>query len=174
MLLLSKKKVAHFGFEQRMHSASNEATKPCVYYNTPQGCKFGDNCKFLHQPPSVGAFTRAASQFSHTPSERSTSRFRHLVVHCKKSNYDVYIGRPNPAIQNSDGRWGNPFKIGATMDRAKVIQEYRKWILSKPELVAQVKKELKGKILACWCSPLACHGDVLAEIANDDLGAKKA
>jgi len=27
-----------------------------------------------------------------------------LVVHCKKSPYDVYIGRPS--------KWGNPFEIG--------------------------------------------------------------
>jgi hypothetical protein len=25
---------------------------------------------------------------------------------------------------------------------------------------------LKGKILVCFCKPLACHGDVLAEIAD--------
>ena len=28
-------------------------------------------------------------------------KFDHLVVHCKKANYDVYIGRPS--------KWGNPF-----------------------------------------------------------------
>ncbi len=26
--------------------------------------------------------------------------------------------------------------------------------------------ELKGKILGCWCAPEACHGDILAELAN--------
>eukprot|EP01133_Synstelium_polycarpum_P003471 gene3471-3950_t len=33
-------------------------------------------------------------------------------------------------------------------------------------LFQEAKKELKGKIIACWCSPLNCHGHVLAEIAN--------
>ena len=32
----------------------------------------------------------------------------------------------------------------------------------------EARKELKGKILGCWCSPYACHGEVLAEIANSD------
>jgi hypothetical protein len=27
--------------------------------------------------------------------------------------------------------------------------------------------ELKGRVLGCWCAPLACHGDVLAQLAND-------
>jgi hypothetical protein len=26
--------------------------------------------------------------------------------------------------------------------------------------------ELRGKDLACWCTPLACHGDVLLRLAN--------
>ena len=49
-----------------------------------------------------------------------------------------------------------------------MIKLYREWLLSKPELVAKAKQELRGKMLACWCSPLACHGDVLAEVANSD------
>jgi hypothetical protein len=32
--------------------------------------------------------------------------------------------------------------------------------------VERVKRELRHKILGCWCHPKACHGDVLAEIAN--------
>lgn len=74
----------------------------------------------------------------------------------------VYIGRP--------GKWGNPFIIGAAADglREEVIEKYRKWLLSKPELVEQAKKELVGKDLICWCAPLPCHGDVLLEIANGD------
>lgn len=27
-------------------------------------------------------------------------------------------------------------------------------------------RELKGKTIACWCSPKKCHGDVLAELAD--------
>lgn len=29
--------------------------------------------------------------------------------------------------------------------------------------------ELKGKTLGCFCSPLACHGDVLVELVNQLL-----
>ena len=79
------------------------------------------------------------------------------VVHCKKSKYDVYIGRPS--------KWGNPFAIGKDGTREEVIQKYRAWLLTRPELMNSIH-ELKDKILACWCHPQACHGDVLAELAN--------
>lgn len=80
------------------------------------------------------------------------------VVHCKKSKYDVYIGRPSD--------WGNPFVIGKNGDRADVIRKYRQWIMREPELIARAKTELRGQRIACWCKPEDCHGDVLAELAD--------
>ncbi|CAF3659285.1 unnamed protein product [Rotaria socialis] len=82
------------------------------------------------------------------------------VVHCKKSNYDAYIGRPSI--------WGNPFVIGRDGDKADRIRKYRAWIMSQPELLARAKIELRGRTIACWCKPEACHGDILAEIADAD------
>jgi len=82
------------------------------------------------------------------------------VVHCKKERYDVYIGRPSI--------WGNRFKIGIDGNREEVIKKYEDWLLKQPELVQRAKKELKGKILSCWCFPKECHGDVLARIANEE------
>jgi len=83
------------------------------------------------------------------------------VVHWKKEPYDVYIGRPS--------KWGNPFKVGEHgMSRDDVIVAYRNWINGdlNAELKAAAQKELRGKILGCWCAPKTCHGDVLLEIAN--------
>ena len=79
------------------------------------------------------------------------------VVHCKRANYEVYVGRPS--------KWGNPFVIGKDGTREQVIQKYRQWLLGQPDLLAALP-ELKGKTLACWCAPCACHADVLAELAN--------
>lgn len=79
------------------------------------------------------------------------------VVHCKRQEYDVYIGRPS--------RWGNPFQIGRDGSRAGVIAKYRGWILKHPTLLKALP-ELRGKRLGCFCHPLACHGDVLAELAD--------
>lgn len=70
----------------------------------------------------------------------------------------VYIGRPS--------KWGNPFVIGKDGTREEVIAKYREWLLSQPEKVEAVKRELAGKDLVCFCSPKTCHGDILIELAN--------
>jgi hypothetical protein len=80
------------------------------------------------------------------------------VVHCKREKYDIYIGRPS--------KWGNPFTIGRDGTREQVIEKYRRWIMTQPELLAALPG-LKGRVLGCWCKPKACHGDVLAELADD-------
>ncbi len=76
------------------------------------------------------------------------------VVHCKKEEFDVYIGRPS--------KWGNPFQIGQDGTREQVIQKYEEWLLSQPKLLDELI-ELKGKVLGCWCKPKICHGDILVK-----------
>lgn len=83
------------------------------------------------------------------------------VVHRHASAYDVYIGRPS--------KWGNPFVIGVDGTRAQVIAKYRAWILRQPKLLSSLS-ELRGKTLGCYCAPLPCHGDVLAEMADKIQG----
>jgi hypothetical protein len=80
------------------------------------------------------------------------------IVNKRKDKYDVYIGRPS--------KWGNPFKVGRDGTREEVIEKYREWIKTQPELLAQLG-ELRGKILGCWCKPKACHGDVLVELIEN-------
>ena len=81
-----------------------------------------------------------------------------LVVHCKKEDFDVYVGRPT--------KWGNLFIIGKDGTREEVVAKYREWLLNQPELIEEARAELRGKVLACWCAPSACHADVLSEFAN--------
>lgn len=64
--------------------------------------------------------------------------------------------------------WGNPFTIGRDGDRAEVIRKYEVWLLSQPDLVALARRDLRGKVLGCWCAPRACHGDVLLRVANSE------
>lgn len=82
------------------------------------------------------------------------------VVHCKRSFFNVYVGRPS--------KWGNPFHVGRDGNRAQVIEKYREWILNQPSLLASLG-ELRGKILGCWCAPKACHAEVLAELADSHM-----
>lgn len=86
------------------------------------------------------------------------------VVHCKHEPYDVYIGRPS--------QWGNPFAIGRDGDRDEVIEKYRRWLageITVPDRTPPTAEEisaLRDKVLGCWCAPRACHGDVLAALAD--------
>lgn len=90
-----------------------------------------------------------------------------LVVHCKKEPFDVYIGRGS--------KWGNPFshltygQAEVKVDtREEAIECYANWIQFRPDLIADAKVELKGKVLGCWCDPLDCHGSILVKIANEE------
>lgn len=80
-----------------------------------------------------------------------------LVVHLSKARYDVRIDRAT--------KWGNPFRSGKDGDRPSVICKYEVWLKQQPLLMAALP-ELRNKILGCWCAPKACHGDVLARLAN--------
>ncbi len=93
------------------------------------------------------------------------SRVLHVNKH--KGEDGEYIGRPT--------KFGNPFSHkDGTLAKYKVetreeaIAKYEEWIRSKPELIEAAKKELKGKNLFCWCYPLACHGDILLKISNEE------
>lgn len=87
-----------------------------------------------------------------------------MVVNILRPNtrYDVFIGRP--------GIWGNPFVIGRDGTRAEVIAKHRAWLLTQDHLMARIQ-ELSGKVLGCYCKPMACHGDTLAEIASRHAAA---
>lgn len=74
-----------------------------------------------------------------------------------KIPYDIYIGRGSI--------WGNPFIIGKDGNREEVIEKYEEYLVNSPELLKKLP-ELRGKTLACFCAPKACHGDVLAKYAS--------
>ena len=103
----------------------------------------------------------------------------------------VYVGRGT--------KWGNPWKITphddgqatvadpvsattfASMHAAAMhaVASFRWQLLNHPNVLgfteAEVRTELAGKNLACWCpltdaqgNHVTCHADVLLEIANEE------
>lgn len=84
------------------------------------------------------------------------------------------------------GRWGNPFYITsndgllvrdqfAVDSNGAAVRMFKRYLLEgKLDFtVADVRRDLCGKNLACWCRiGSACHADVLLEIANGEGGAK--
>jgi hypothetical protein len=82
----------------------------------------------------------------------------------------VYVGREERdrrtgAIRFRESRWFNPFKIGRDGSREEVVAKYRVRLLRQPDLMAALP-ELRDKDLVCWCTPDACHAEVLLELAN--------
>lgn len=83
------------------------------------------------------------------------------------------------------GKWGNPFTIEETAERykldadaaqAKAVELCGQWLLGTldktlsphpPPSRAEIRAELAGHNLACWCRPgTPCHTTVLIELAN--------
>ena len=70
----------------------------------------------------------------------------------------IYVGRPSP--------WGNPFSKGS---KEKNITDFREYAEKRNEREPEWLKPLRGKDLICWCKPSGCHGDVLIELANEQV-----
>jgi hypothetical protein len=87
----------------------------------------------------------------------------------------VYVGRANPRRGLAESAFANPYRVDVDGTRAEVIEKYRSWLLGRQELVLRLH-ELRGRRLACWCSPEPCHAGVLVELVDadqvlDDLSA---
>jgi hypothetical protein len=87
----------------------------------------------------------------------------------RKPDSTVVVARP--------GRWGNPFRVGVDGDRATCMLRFG-LALAQGELpytVDDVRRELGGHDLACWC-PLdqPCHADVLLAVARSTPGDRSS
>lgn len=104
-----------------------------------------------------------------TPTRLQRTRTRKLVS--PNGLPVVYVGRPT--------KWGNPFKV-ADMPVKRAVHHYERWLnqggsyfrisdetYHRPPSIQEIKRELAGKNLACWCAEGSpCHADVLLKIAN--------
>ncbi|MFI1827346.1 DUF4326 domain-containing protein [Streptomyces sp. NPDC020412] len=63
-----------------------------------------------------------------------------------------------------------PWHPGRDGTRAEVMARYRDYLLSRPDLLAQLPA-LRGHRLGCWCVPEKCHAEVIAELADAGYGA---
>lgn len=99
----------------------------------------------------------------------------------------IYVGRPS--------KWGNPFVVHSDrmqngqrypMDARLAVASFRSMLAKEgawfpvplpwpqgkipacePTTIEDVKRELRGRDLACWCGlDQPCHASVLLEIAN--------
>lgn len=104
--------------------------------------------------------------------------YQNLKEWIEASDDHVYIGRPGIVfVADEDGKkaryppsslckWQNPFRVGKETTREEAIELYRKHLV-KSGLINEVSS-LRGKVLGCWCKPEGCHGDVLAQLADQE------
>lgn len=89
------------------------------------------------------------------------------------------------------GKWGNPFAIKDMAARFqlkpqaahdKAIELHRQWMEGTldpalwpgeaPPAIADIRAELSGHNLACWCrQDETCHADLLVVLANPETAA---
>ena len=96
------------------------------------------------------------------------------VVNLYRHPYDVYIGR---AGKGKSGYFGNPIVVGRKCPRCSEVHDleqtlvcYEEYVRARIEVDKKFSAEIKalyGKTLGCFCKPKACHGDVLAKIAEE-------
>jgi hypothetical protein len=101
---------------------------------------------------------------------------------------------PNTVSVARPHKWGNPYVIGQVMqdemyryingcgesfeirdgiwipDAETAVRAYRHWLLLHPAKIKELRDELAGKDLACWCKfGTPCHADVLINLANAEM-----
>lgn len=83
--------------------------------------------------------------------------FRSLVVHCRRAPFDVYIG--------PGSSWASPLIPGKNETPEEITAQFSSYLLRQSRLCAWLP-QLRSRVLGCWCAPQACHGWMLARLAN--------
>ena len=85
-------------------------------------------------------------------------RDKPLIKWAQENGCYQYIGR-----DKAQNPFGNSFILGTHGDRNVVCDLFAK---SQLPSIRHLIPSLKGKVLGCYCYPLRCHGDTLAQEAN--------
>lgn len=73
----------------------------------------------------------------------------------------LYIGRGSAL--------GNPFAIGIDGVRDEVIADFEVYLNKEidsgnPVIIMKLRQLLEASVLACYCKPAACHGDIIEKV----------
>src|SRR5262245_60813203 len=104
------------------------------------------------------------------------------VVNIKTRRNDgalcVYIGRAMPGRPGSP--LGNPFKLRLAFEREATVAKYETWLRERLKSDTPQRREIERLtdyaeelVLACWCKPELCHGDVVKKIIEEQLAARQ-
>lgn len=96
-----------------------------------------------------------------TPTEPTKPASRGDMPVVKNQKKDKIL--PEDVLIDRTTKWGNRHKHGTKEEN---IRDHIQELLDNPQLVEDIKRELKGKNLVCHCAPKGCHGDIMIKIAN--------
>ncbi|WP_367128289.1 DUF4326 domain-containing protein [Saccharothrix sp. HUAS TT1] len=87
---------------------------------------------------------------------------------------------PDTVVVTRPSKWGNPWKIDRDHSAADVVLKFRRYLDARrtpspgwADFIgypsdSEIRRELAGRNLACWCPPgQPCHADLLLALAND-------
>lgn len=121
------------------------------------------------------------------------------AVNIRREPHDTYVGRPrqrdrrigtvriaklralalNQTASNAEldelttgiGKWGNPWSWEISSDPIGNYRRYINYRVAVGHITPDdIRHELAGKRLGCFCKPRSCHADILAELANTIAG----
>ena len=86
-------------------------------------------------------------------------RFQALGRTASKADLDELIA--------SVGKWGNPWERKDTPDPIGNYRRYINYRMAVGHITEDdIRRDLVGKRLGCFCKPKPCHADILADLVN--------
>jgi hypothetical protein len=126
-------------------------------------------------PPDASGWSRAERSLATALLEgwavvvnvRKSGPHKHLVPWLEEIGRLTYVGHAGPRHSWPESDFANPFLRQAKTDRPGMVRRYREYLMRQPELLRRLREgELTGRAIGCWCAPLECHADVLADEVN--------
>jgi hypothetical protein len=57
-------------------------------------------------------------------------------------------------------------QLATRTERIKALYRFCLYLQARPELVADIRANLRDRDLVCWCWPLDCHAEIIQGVAN--------
>jgi len=94
----------------------------------------------------------------------------------------VYVGRAVPRRGVPASPLANPYRVAPLATAEQAIAQYRVWLDARRrddaadhELERLAELAESGPLhLWCWCAPSPCHADVIADVLNELVAARRA
>ena len=100
------------------------------------------------------------------------------LINLKTGNsYTKYIGRSHTTMQH----FGNPFTVEVCGSNDEAKRRFDFWIRGIAYTHIESKRRvwiinnlssLEGHVLACWCLPLPCHGEIYLQLLEERRNGK--